>query len=351
MKSDNEFINEIWNKNDSYTNKTLDDKFYKVNIEKMSNNILRLNVVFSLFLVVFMFMGISFASNYIYNNIIQKASQKNTQGSINYNDYYGDFILQDGRYYKKIYTYKEYLDAKEKFGNIVQISENEFESNFILIILLESFSDSRTYINSINSTDNTLHIELKKYLENEDTDVNNNVLSVKIDKSLDRDNIRIEKNQQLDFPKSDSFIKINDLPLNYTREQAIEDGCFVISNGEVLSNDKRQLDDFVENTKNNNNDFIRIVLDFGNQGILIKDIEYKDRKYIICADASRMYQNNDNVIPNNNELNIEYGNEFIIRNLKDSNSGNYIGKEYKIKKLLEEGNPNMQKDINICIVK
>lgn len=64
-----------------------------------------------------------------------------------------------------------------------------------------------------------------------------------------------------------------------------------------------------------------------------------------------MYQNNDNVIPNNNELNIEYRNELIIRNLKDSNSGNYIGKEYKIKKLLEEGNPNMQKDINICIVK
>ena len=81
---------------------------------------------------------------------------------------------------------------KERFGNIIEITEEDFKDYFVLVIVLENYEEAGTYISNIGSDNDNLYIELKKYGENEEFDINNNVLSTKISKEQDRENVEIE---------------------------------------------------------------------------------------------------------------------------------------------------------------
>ena len=71
-----------------------------------------------------------------------------------------------------------------------------------------------------------------------------------------------------------NYAKIEDLPEEYMVEQAIKDGCIVLTYKE--SKNKELLQEFIKNVNNNIPDYIRI-LEFTVEGDqIIKDIELKE---------------------------------------------------------------------------
>ena len=80
-------------------------------------------------------------------------------------------------------------------------------------------------------------------------------------------------------PKVDSYgyRALSELPQDYSLEQAIDDGCVVITYNKIYGKDK--LDKFIENTKINSQerkeDKIRIVQFTVEGDLIIKDLEYK----------------------------------------------------------------------------
>ncbi len=83
---------------------------------------------------------------------------------------------------------------------------------------------------------------------------------------------------------------LKEIPQEYSMQQAIKDGCVVISYNAVFN--KSKLDSFITNTNANNenrqSDFIRIV-EYTNEGDpIITDLEYKkDDGYILTYDNTR----------------------------------------------------------------
>ena len=104
-------------------------------------------------------------------------------------------------------------------------------------------------------------------------------------------------------PKVDSYgyRALSELPQDYSLEQAIDDGCVVITYNKIYGKDK--LDKFIENTKINSQerkeDKIRIVQFTVEGDLIIKDLEYKKEErlddclemdktgYILTVDNTR----------------------------------------------------------------
>lgn len=81
--------------------------------------------------------------------------------------------------------------------------------------------------------------------------------------------------------------ELEELPQNYTLEQAVRDGCFVVTYNRVYN--KNRLDSFIENTgmqpQNRIEDKIRIVLYTDEGDPIIIDLEYKitDETYLLSG--------------------------------------------------------------------
>lgn len=99
----------------------------------------------------------------------------------------------------------------------------------------------------------------------------------------------INLNKEKNIPKSDDYVLLEELPRDYSKEQAILDNCVVIYNSEVISNNKLRIEEFVENTNNNKEDFIRIVRvqDKIDYSMSIFDIQYIDNEYRVYLDQTR----------------------------------------------------------------
>ncbi len=83
--------------------------------------------------------------------------------------------------------------------------------------------------------------------------------------------------------------KLEDLPYNYTLEQAIKDGCFTIIPHSVYN--KENLDNFIENTKvdskNRIPDSIRIATTTIEGQLILYDLSYDGNNYILKMDLTR----------------------------------------------------------------
>lgn len=99
----------------------------------------------------------------------------------------------------------------------------------------------------------------------------------------------INLNKEKNIPKSDDYVLLEELPRDYSKEQAILDNCVVIYNLEVISNNKLRIEEFVENTNNNKEDFIRIVRvqDKIDYSMSIFDIQYTENEYRVYVDQTR----------------------------------------------------------------
>lgn len=103
-------------------------------------------------------------------------------------------------------------------------------------------------------------------------------------------NIDLESIENIIDNNIDDKKKLEEIPQNYPINQAVKDGCVVISNNSVFN--KSKLDSFITNTNANNenrkSDFIRIVKYTIEGAPVITDIEYKAGEgYKLTTDNTR----------------------------------------------------------------
>ena len=109
-------------------------------------------------------------------------------------------------------------------------------------------------------------------IESKNNNISNNEVGENTSNSIDTKNAKLE-----------------DLPYNYTLEQAIKDSCFTIMHNVVYN--KENLDNFIENTrkdaKNRIPDSIRIATTTIEGQLILYDLSYDGNNYILKMDLTR----------------------------------------------------------------
>lgn len=317
MLKEDDFINDIWKKHDEYNRTRNKDKFFLKHLYRNTENLLTLKSLLTLVIAIIATAGATYAG-FITYNYITKETYTDFKQNPNY-DYSQDMIYQNNFYYKKVMTYEEYEKCKEVWNDLVEMNEEDFNDNFVVIVAVENTSMLGLTVSDVSADDTTLYIKFKKD-ENEDYD--KTVTSIKISKNLDRDIIKIEKvEKNIDYT---DYERLEDLPHNYSKEQAIKDNCFVLENNEIISSNKEQLNEFVDNARNGINSFIRIVSYFDEQ-VKIKDLEYKDGEYILVSDDSRTRDKVEKFYYNyGDEIVVEHKSIGTIYAIKDNKSNSKI---------------------------
>lgn len=313
MLTDREFIEEFWNKCDNYKYNKSKNKFFNKHVYKNTDISLGIKTFVMILCTTIMTVGVVYAGVITYN-YITKETYTDFKENPNY-DYSQDMIYQNNFYYKKVMTYEEYEKCKEIWNNLVEMNEEDFNDNFVVIVAVENTSMLGLTVSDVSADDTTLYIKFKK---DENKDYDETVTSIKISKNLDRDIIKIEKvEKDIDYTDYES---LKDLPHNYSKEQAIRDNCFVLQNNEIISTNKEQLNEFVDNARNGINSFIRIVSYFDEQ-VEIKDLEYKDGEYVLVSDDSRTRDKIEKFCYNyGDEIVVEHKSTGTIYSIKDNKS-------------------------------
>ena len=193
--------------------------------------------------------------------------------------YEGDYIrpgldgyeyLEAGFYYKKIYDYNEYLNYKEKFNQILEVTEDEFKENFIIIILVEKEYLLNLSVDNYYNIDDKLQIDLYTNESIDTEKTNGNAILIK--REMDREKVNIEK--IVKGMEMQPYTNLKELPPDYSKEQAITDNCLVTSLDEMKTYNKEVLDTFISNVNNNISSSIRVCRSVNNSIAYILDIEY-----------------------------------------------------------------------------
>ena len=233
---------------------------------------------------------------------------------------------EEGMYYKIITNIKDYNKYKKRVSALPDMTEEDFKENFLAIFTWERPKrafEKDCEIGEVKIENNTSYIILKQK-ENPNYEENSNILAGVISKEKLKENVKvIVEKKSLD---TRGFAKVSDLPKDYSVEDAIKDGCFVIEENILKSKDKTQFDDFIAKTKNGENDFIRIYEKDIEDRILIIDIEYKDDFYfcytINLRNNQKWYDSYKQIDKNywKNENLIFYGFSRIILNDKKADN-------------------------------
>lgn len=237
--------------------------------------------------------SIVFASTKIYNEYIkvQDTVQStriwdNGTGITNYETdlTQNDMIYNmDSRLYHKIITNMEdYNKYKERINELPEMSEESFNENFLVVVasnINRKIEDRDLTIVDIFADEKTTHIILKQK-ENPDYDNCDNIWYAVVDNSQLRKNIETEL--EYEYIKNPEFVSLSDLPEDYSIEDALKDGCFVVNDYEnkVLSDNIYEADEFIKKAENNETVFMRIYSKY-NDTIRIADVEYKDGIFTI----------------------------------------------------------------------
>lgn len=293
--TDREFLDNVWRKYEIYVNTNNKDDFYKENHFKKNKTIIKLKLLVSYFLGLISLAGIAYAGVYTYK-IIQTNTKTDFYINKEYN-YNQDMLYSNSMYYKKIYTYDEYLESKKIWKNIVEMKQSDFEDSFIIIIAGENYDTMNLYVSDIYNDNQKLCIELRKRNTWED----NTIISVKVPKALDTEKVEIKRIAN-EVNIANQTKDINALTENYTMEDALNDNCFVIKLNEVISKDKERLNNFVNNCNKKIEDSIRLYIQ-ETQRMIIYDIEYKNNQInMVC----RIFKSN------NDRTMYSTGNQIVI---------------------------------------
>ena len=111
--------------------------------------------------------------------------------------------------------------------------------------------------------------------------------------------------------------QLEEIPQDYPMNQAIKDGCVVMSNNAVFN--KGMLDSFIDNTNVNNkdrkSDFIRFVKYTIEGDAIITDLEYKaGLGYILTTDNTRDAFGADTKVINNNDIPLKFYTIDLVQN-------------------------------------
>ena len=146
MNNDEKFINDVWFKYNSYKQYIVKDTFFKKHHYK-NNNIKRyLHATISFGFSIIITVGIVYASTKGFD-----FNQKNA--TIDYvehigQDYNQEMQCSNGIYYTKIYNYADYIKAKEIYSGLLEMEQQDFENNFLLILAGENYDTTNLYISN-----------------------------------------------------------------------------------------------------------------------------------------------------------------------------------------------------------
>ncbi len=306
MMSDNDFIEKTWKKYEMNMKKPT-DSFYKKHQYKFIETVRIIKTTIISVLSVMVLSGAVYAGYSGVNYVIEKYYVYNKSNGNNYDvqdtknvnpiylNKYEDYSYSNGILYKIVDNYDDYKNLYNITESILPMNKEDFIDNNLLIIspflvnnnnkavhysvidMYEKNQKLNVIINQDDSKEITKEDKIDLWIKyNVEKDFNNILL--KIPKNYLKDNISIFiKNEMVDVSNNKQLIDIDE---NYTIEQAFEDGCFVINNnGEVLSNDKNLFKQFVNNSLNGNESYIRIY-DYGENSRCIEEIQFKDGYYL-----------------------------------------------------------------------
>lgn len=239
--------------------------------------------------------GIVYAGVTIYNEFIKKQENIETRGLFDLGDghtYYdidlmaNDMTWNDNcRLYHKIITNPDkYQEYKSRITEFPEVSEIDFDKDFVIVIAnenLRSAHEKDMEIHDIIADENTTNIIMKQK-ENPNLNNEGNVWYAIVDKSLLRENAKVKIEQkEIQVIDYKSFDELSD---DYSKQDAINDGCIVLVNNKIVSNNILKLDEFIKRTNNKEKQTIRIfkeISDQYNYNCRIQDIIYEGGIYYV----------------------------------------------------------------------
>ncbi len=277
-------------------------------------------IIFIIFIILILFILILIYTNKNKTNNLSNINLYSYNNFSTYNSNYNfsedtNFSYLNSMYYKVIYNYKEYIKYKNIWSGILEVSENDFTNNFMVIIISENESMNGISLGKVYIQKETLYIGMEKKFISEDQ----NGTSILIDNSMNEKNIEIFKTIENENYYHSTFNNIKELPKDYSLEQAKSDNCICNLNYNI-----NLFYDFIENTNNKKDAFIRLY-NYEDNNITITDISYNssNKKFIICIDETRNLNNNSNynyyeydtlTIENISSNNLSFSNSYIFSN-------------------------------------
>lgn len=281
---------------------------------KMNNKLHK--VIINTMLIIICLAGVTYAGVTIYK-FIQNETTTDFKNNPEYDDYSVDMSYSDGIYYKAILNYQNYVEDKKKWTGLVDMTEKDFDEYFIVVIAGENYNTTGLYISDISTDEDNIYIDLKK----KDTYDGSTIISTKLEKKMYRNNIVIKNNPNV--PEiSEEFVSIEKIPIGYTKEDALNDGLFVIDTNKIISEEKERFDEFIENANNGIEDYIRIYDCDIAQNIMIIDIECKNGRINMSqcnksqSEGQIIYNSGNKIVKSNATgiywLSDEIGNKKVI---------------------------------------
>ena len=219
-----------------------------------------------------------------------KFTSSNITYQINDNILLSDYKTINRFYYRVIKDYQTYLDTKNNFNNILEVSEKDFENNFMILVITENAPVNGLIFDNLSADDSSL--TLNYVINSSDRDAQTGT-SILVSNDLYRDTINIEKT--VPEMKMTSYTNIRELPKDYSVEDAKKDNCLVIDMKNHANYNLNNLEDFIEKVKNKENAEIRIYNYMDNEQIYIYDITYcNENKFFVCEDRTRYTSNKNN---------------------------------------------------------
>ena len=219
-----------------------------------------------------------------------KFTSSNITYQINDNILLSDYKTINRFYYRVIKDYQTYLDTKDNFNNILEVSEKDFEDNFMILVITENAPVNGLIFDNLSADDSSL--TLNYVINSSDRDAQTGT-SILVSNDLYRDTINIEKT--VPEMKMTSYTNIRELPKDYSVEDAKKDNCLVIDMKNNANYNLNNLEDFIEKVKNKENAEIRIYNYMDNDQIYIYDITYSnENKFFVCEDRTRYTSNKNN---------------------------------------------------------
>ena len=219
-----------------------------------------------------------------------KYKSSNITYQINDNILLSDYKTINRFYYRVIKDYQTYLDTKDNFNNILEVSEKDFEDNFMILVITENAPVNGLIFDNLSADDSSLTLNYVVNSSDRDAQTGTSIL---VSNDLYRDTINIEKT--VPEMKMTSYTNIRELPKDYSVEDAKKDNCLVIDMKNNANYNLNNLEDFIEKVKNKENAEIRIYNYMGNDQIYIYDITYSnENKFFVCEDRTRYTSNKNN---------------------------------------------------------
>lgn len=154
--------------------------------------------------------------------------KKSSDSTYEYYDFTQDMVYNNnGTYYKKINTFEEYREFKSRWSDILDMSEDDFKNNFMLITAVENTSMLGLTVDMVEADNNNLYVSLIHYDEGIEFNKDETCISYRISRDLERENIYVTRNLRNNEKDMSTEVKISekspisssDLAFSYRDEQ------------------------------------------------------------------------------------------------------------------------------------